>query len=87
MSMLAASGIRPIVDYAAEDDVEAAAPAAAAPAAVAPVGADADGKPGSVPLRPAREGAVGRVYDYEDERTCDRWVGAMSAPATGGWGP
>eukprot|EP00877_Chromochloris_zofingiensis_P000884 jgi/Chrzof1/10797/Cz05g12130.t1 len=89
MDMLRANGIRAIIDYAAEDDVEPGNDSSKQQqSATPPSGNEAgDGKPSSTASTTEGAGAtsafrstygvVGRTYSYENELTCDKHVGVF----------
>jgi len=92
IKFLQANGVRAIVDFAAEDDVDAAgggagdgkaaasSPAAAAKTTAAAAAAAAKSAAAVASATNAlsrAQGVVGRVYRYEDEAACDRHVGVF----------
>ena len=90
MNMLRAHGIRAIIDYAAEDDVQPVAKKSSSAAGSGPsstaattdgAGATAagssssSGSAGGAPVRyKSQKEVVGRTYDYQSEAKCDHHV-------------
>lgn len=79
INMLRSNGIRAIIDYAAEDDVAAAAPSSGqqAEAQQAPSTQDAAASDATSWEPAPNMVAVGRQYSYENEATCDKHVGVF----------